>query len=255
MKSYSFRSAIVLTALILLCGISAGTTWANDPFGLCDHPLYPLREGTDAHSRWVYGTGDGNTLTREVSSIIPLGRTMSVAMMETNRQGKTIPGAMECTGDGLSRVVPEQFFLPLPPLGTIKYSMIDQSGVLLPPMGQITGESFWETYYVLEMKVTTRRGKILYYEVQAFIESTVMGQTEVTVPAGTFDAWEIEQAITLWLTPTEPPPPTPEGSSRVIEASRAWFLAEGVGLVLQQSLSRGGPIDDLELEEYFMPQE
>jgi hypothetical protein len=157
---------------------------------------------------------------------------------------------MYCSAEGLSWVIPDGFTLPMPRGGQLDI-MLMAAGEFLPPHEQLQIDAWWQTQQEIEVQYTTRRGrKVTLWALINILSTVVDDSTVVTVPAGNFDAWQIDQEITIMLTSQDP---RADEFTKIIDMSGRRFLAESVGPIKREVTGGDGFEMLIELEGYSMP--
>ena len=224
---------LVLPILSLLVAIMPQSVLAQtDPVGFCNNTYFPLRPGAS----WSYTssyTNSANTRnadsTRAVISVMAHGDN-AVAIQTLTSAAGTIPFSTTCTASGLIQTLPEGISIPGLQLDKASFQVIDQSGVLLPPAAQIVPGATWNARYEFTTSAS-RLNRTFNGKTTVVIDSTAIGQEQVSVPAGTFSAMKIEQHVTVTQTLTTLWRPIQMTFSGV----RLWYLAPNVGPVKMMS--------------------
>jgi hypothetical protein len=220
---------LLLPILSLVVAIMPQTVAAQpDSVGLCNNTYFPLRPGAS----WSYNTSYTRNATtrsvnntRAVTSVVPQGDTAVANQTLTSASG-TIPFNTTCTSYGLVQSIPEGMNIPALQLDKVSFQVVSQSGVLLPPASQIVPGATWSARYEFATSVS-RMNRTFSGTTTAVIDSTAIGQEQVSVPAGTFNAMKVEQRITVTQTLTTARRPYQVTFSGV----RLWYLAPNVGPV------------------------
>uniref|UniRef100_A0A7C4RRB3 DUF3108 domain-containing protein n=1 Tax=Desulfatirhabdium butyrativorans TaxID=340467 RepID=A0A7C4RRB3_9BACT len=222
------KSRIVFFGIgLLLIGFSQVHAATN----YCNHALFPIQP----QAEWTY-TGDWLDSENEgyslsVQSVFTRGEK-STAMLNfsSDALGETAyPLLFECNAsNGITLVELNNVVIPLPNGTVVKLTLNEQSGAILPPMNQIQIGYSWP--FVLDFKgsYTSVKGKSIAVGVRVEVNSQLSEiLEEYEVPAGVFEnVYVVRQDVSMQLTLAKMKKPI-----RTLNASRTWYLAEGVGPV------------------------
>ncbi len=216
--------------------------------GLCDNPLYPVRQGAS----WTYastGSPSGDfTYTDTISEVRADGFTLSTEFTGLVRTQEWVcePGglkALEMGGAGAAASVSTQGT-------TAEFASSDVTGVSLPK--EITPGMQWQ--YSLKMTgVTAMPGDQNAQSSGTFnLTMQEMGNETVTIPAGTFEAVKFQSTSLIQLTADFQGVQLPVTMN---SSSLIWY-APGVGFIksIENSDFSGTPYTSTtELQSYGIP--
>lgn len=225
----------------------SGDEIADTVSGICENVYYPVHQG----SMWFYkstGSSYGDyEFTDTITSVRTDGYTLTSKYGELTRTQE-----WACKPEGLVALQ-----LGGGPAGSVNTSgaQLDiktqnASGVTYPK--EMTPGSTWQHTldYTGTMDIAGETAQVTGSAISIF---TAVGNENITIPSGTFDAIKIQVESTINITSTFQgvivPPVTVSGSST------SWF-AEGVGWIKSVSTSDfGGTLDTetIELQAYNIP--
>jgi hypothetical protein len=210
----------------------------------CDNPLYPVVEGAS----WQYGgtnaaTGD-YSFTHTFVEIHADGFTEQ----DVWDSGLVRTGQWSCDGGNLKAL---ELGGGAGTVSTSSISFVADSttseGVTLP--ATVNAGDTWSQLIDINGHMQMPDNTSAAARNQATQNCTAVGEENVSVPAGTFDAMKIEcqveMTITISLQDLDVPPTT------ITSTSTLWY-APGVGLVRSESASEFGT-STLELQSYSLP--
>ena len=189
----------------------------------CDHPYYPVREG----AQWRYRlTTQGNAPIEQIITTSNLAGDTFTERHEFS-SGGTLTRGWRCGSEGLSALQYGNFSTPQT---TLQMTTVRSEGVTIPAADRWQPGATWDSRYEVRGGVAGANNNNPGMEMSGPIEinSRIVGQESVTVPAGTFDAMKVESTLTARLT-------TSAGGRSVSMPpttfrTNAWY-ARGVGVV------------------------
>ncbi len=195
----------------------------------CRHPLLPVVVG----AQWFY-SGEWNAeeegFALTVQSVFTRG-SVTNAILNLALDvlgGAPLPVPLYCTSaEGIRLVELNSFAVPLPGGAMLSLQFRETSGVILPPMNQITSGASWPFVLDFQGTLKSEKGKIFNIALRMEIMSRFAGLTDVVVPAGSFsNVYKINQDVLLTLSFGER-----FSVPKKFKANRVWYLAENVGMV------------------------
>ncbi|MCE9668217.1 DUF3108 domain-containing protein [Myxococcus stipitatus] len=212
-------------------------TQAVEAAAPCPNPYFPLEEGLTL----TYRAGRSSELmltTRDVT-VVPEGLRGKVAVSLKGRQGET---EATCSAEGVRTGLGGLEGTLLSASG-MDVQVVNSEGVAVPAPGMMVVGGAWRNSLSVKLQPPARKtGGIRPIIATTFDkESTVVGEEEVTVAAGTFKALKVRNIVTARSS-------RPGSEGRSME-SHIWF-APGVG-ILKLATADG---TDLELLEVKRPQ-
>ena len=190
----------------------------------CDHPYYPVREG----AQWRYRlTTQGSAPIEQIITTSDLAGDTFTERHEFS-SGGTLTRGWRCGSEGLSALQYGNFSTPQ---ATLRMTTARSEGVTIPAADRWQPGATWDSRYeVRGGMVGANNDNNPGMEMSGPIEinSRIVGQERVIVPAGSFDAMKVESTFTARLTTSVggrsvPMPPT-------TFRTNAWY-ARGVGVV------------------------
>ena len=206
----------------------------------CDHPYYPLRQG----ATWTYtisGAGEPTEQTHTVTKVDSASAQISFKVGDV-----VVTNQVNCSAEGLQYGSPPNMSSQL---GNFSAQMEVElaEGIYLPTADKLVPGATWDTHYVVKGTLKLGQQDVAVTNDMKF-HSEVVGNEQVTVPAGTFDALKLKQQITFNIqmanVPASAPPTTFE---------QFVWLAKGVGMVKNSTdVANAGTITT-ELKSYNIP--
>ncbi len=205
--------------LLAICALalSLGSSFLSaTAVAACNHPYYPSTPKTT----WVFENSgfSSSQYTQRILSGDALGFTVE------NDFGKLkIQNTIDCAADGS---LVQTRYATLSGAANIKVETLSHSGAAFPPAAQWIVGGGWT--YSYKVKITSSMsGQNMAQSGTVSIESTILKEETVKVPAGTYTALKVSQKIVLNLTMTLNGKNTPINTTNT---STSWFV-KGVGLV------------------------
>ena len=206
----------------------------------CDHPYLPVRVG----STWSYQDGEGQSseyIVREVTgdedyaeaivdSVI-VGPDMAISMTHT----------WTCDDEGIRAPITSMSGMPEGVEATI---FGEQEGVLLPRGENLKLGSQWSYNTLFVMDFSTAEVGSFQVSNDRQEQFTAQQFTQISVPAGEFEALEVSGTYTVETDVTF--------STRTFTGTETLWFVEGVGLVKDYGEQDGAYF--IELVDYFIPE-
>lgn len=208
----------------------------------CDHPYYPLRQGT----KTTYTSQSGSINSRfnwEVTALTPEKATLRY----TFDRGLTMDSDIFCGTDGLLI----KSYLNMGSAlagGSVNAKTISSSGHFLP--SDLRVGSTWTSTYQVETENTNPdavRLGMRTSQMDLKIENKALGEESVTVPAGTFTALKIEAKNTMKM---KLGPNLPAVNSTFTTYS---YFVRGKGMVKSVTNGVSGMNSRIEATEIIVP--
>lgn len=215
---------------LCLCLLGASMALAAS-VNYCDHPLFPLQSG----NQWTYsGTAadPGTGYTLKVLAATP-GQSSSTAIMSITFEGSPAgyPLGFSCDAQGIKLIQVDSVTLPLGDLGSLTLNLLEQQGVLLPPLEAITAGAPWSFKIKFSAELYLAQSeRTISTEMTLMVDSRAIKTEDVVVPAGVFEnSYVIEQDVTWQLRGRDLG--FMGGERLSISNTRLWYLAPRVGPV------------------------
>ena len=241
----STETSITVTETISVPATIEGSTPAVEQ-GLCTNLYYPVRQG----ATWTYKSTGGPageySFTDTISSVRADGFTLSTQIGDLSRTQE-----WTCTTEGLAAL--QLGGAPAAMLNSqniqLNLDVSNATGVAFP--SQINPGDQWQQALDLNGNVTMMN-EAAEASGNAQMNFSAIGNENVTVPAGTFDALKIEVDVTLNLNATYQGMTLPVAFSGEytywFAPGVGWVRSTGTGRVLGSSFS-----DTTELQSYIIP--
>lgn len=208
-----------------------GLTQVHAATNYCNHVLFPIQP----QAEWTYSgdrlDSENEGYTLSVQSVVTrLEKSTAMVNITSHALGDiSYPFLLECNAsNGIMLVELNNIQIPLPNGTIIKLTLNEQSGSILPPMDLLQVGFSWPFILDFNGSYTTEKGKSVSIRVRVEVNSQFMEMMEsMEVPAGNFEhIYVIHQDVSMQLTISKMKKPI-----RTLNATRIWYLAEGVGPV------------------------
>jgi hypothetical protein len=206
----------------------------------CDHPYMPIRPG----STWSYIDGEGQSsdyIVRQVTGDENFAEAIVDVVIVSPELTLTLTHTWTCDREGIRAPLTSITGIPSGVEATV---FGEEQGVLLPVVENLTFGSQWNYNTLLIMDFTSPDTGALQVTNDRQEEFTSERMSNVSVPAGSFEALEISALYTVT---------TDIGvMSREFNGMELLWFAEGVGLV--KDVDQGEGTYFIELVDYFIPE-
>ncbi len=187
---------------------------------LCSNPFHPVSPS----ARWQY-QATGFASTTPATYTVTLSNIIDNSFVEHYAVDNTVFDVQwQCTSEGL-RAAPVANFL-FGGQTPFRFDSVSSSGVTLPPADRWSTGSTWSSTYDVRGQAQ-QNGVTVTGTGTVNIQDKVMDQEQVTVPAGTFQAWRVDSTVRISLTGSSGGTSVPV----VFSFKRSSWYAANVGLV------------------------
>ncbi|MEW6259153.1 MAG: hypothetical protein AB1547_04530 [Thermodesulfobacteriota bacterium] len=208
-----------------------GFTQVHAATNYCNHALFPIQPQAEwtYSGDWLDSENDGYTLS--VQSVVNRSeKSTAIVNISSHALGDTAyPFLLECNAsNGIKIVEFNNILIPLPNGTIVKLTLNEQSGAILPPMDLLQVGFSWPFILDFNGSYTSEKGRSVAIRVMIEVNSRLSELMEsIEVPAGTFEnVYVIQQDVSMQLTIARMKKPI-----RMLNATRTWYLAWGVGPV------------------------
>ncbi len=187
---------------------------------LCSNPFHPM----SPNARWQY-RATGFASTTPATYTVTLSNITDNSFVEHYAVDNTVFDVQwQCTSAGL-RAAPVANFL-VGGQSPFRFDSVSSSGVTLPPADRWSAGATWSSMYDVRGRAE-RNGVTVTGTGTVNIQDQIMDQEQVTVPAGTFQAWRVDSTVRISLTGSSGGTSVPV----VVSFKRSSWHAANVGLV------------------------
>ncbi|GAG81401.1 unnamed protein product, partial [marine sediment metagenome] len=205
----------------------------------CDHPYMPIRPG----STWSYMDNEGQSLdyiVREVTGDENYAEAIVDAVIVSPELTVTLTHTWTCDQEGIRAPLTSITGIPSGVEATV---FGEEEGVLLPVVENLTFGSQWNYNTLLKMDFTSADTGAIQVTNDRQEEFTSERMSNVSVPAGEFEALEISGKFTVT---------TDVGFvTKDFNGTEVLWFVEGVGMV--KDLVEQDGTYFIELVDYFIP--